>query len=165
MSDDKLKARLQQIRELRSKGSGFEVQAMQKIVELEKTSVLWRKDAGTKFEEVLRHEKGLCTPSKFRAYKKASTHFPLDVINKLGVPCACLLAVQPAQTRDRILGHALKFRSANGCEPTYQYVCKFLRKPTVGPSRAQLLRYVDTLKKTIKDMGGRIPMMEHFDNR
>ena len=159
-TDNKFQAKVKQIRDLKSKGSGFEVQAMNEILELEKTSVLWRRDDIASFDDVLREEKGLCTPGRFKDYKRAKGHFSFSVIEKLGVACVCLLAKQPAQARERILAHALKYRSDNGSEPTYQYVCMFLRKKTNGPTRSQLLKYNELLKSTIKDLGGRVPRME-----
>jgi hypothetical protein len=157
---DKLKSKLQQIRDLKSKGSGFEVQAMYQIIDLERTSVLWRKDRSTTFDDVLKEEKGLCTPSRFQAFKKATSCFPKDTIHKLGVPCVCLLAVQNGQQRDRLLRYALNFRTKNGSEPTYQYICMFLKKPNTGPTRTQLLKYINVLRAKIKDLGGYIPVME-----
>jgi hypothetical protein len=156
-----LKDKLKLIRDLKSKGADYEVQAMFQIVELERLQVLWRK-SGKTFTEVLKNERGLCTAGRFKAFKKASTCFPRKTIDQLGVPCVCILAVQNASVRNRILPHALKFRSRHGEGPTYQYVSRFFRKPSSGPTRAQALRYIDVLRKVIKDMGGSIPMMEHF---
>jgi hypothetical protein len=155
----KLQTQLRQIRELKSKGSNYEVEALFKVIELEKMSVLWRTGGNTTFDDVLTSEKGICTPSRFKAFKKANTHFSSLTIHKLGVPCVCLLAVQNEGTRNKLLSYALKYREKNGGEPTYQYICRFLKKAPTGPSRGQLIKYIDTLRKTIKDLGGRVPVM------
>lgn len=156
---DKLKVRVQQILNLKSKGSSCEVQAMFQIIELERMSVLWKEDRDTPFETVLANEK-LCTPSRYRSFRKATTHFKRDTIDRLGVSCVCLLAIQNAAVRERILAHALKFRDANGTEPTYQYVARFLRgKSNGGPTRKQLLKYIEDLKEKIRELNGRVPGM------
>lgn len=155
-----LQSKLAAIRELKSKGSSFEVEAMFEVIALEKQSILWRKDGTTKFETVLRDEGGVCTPSRFKDFKKAADHFTRVTIDKLGVPCVCLLAKQNAHTRERLLKDALEFRKEHGAEPTYQYFSRSLRKPGKPTiSRKQLLDFIADLKVVIKECGGRVPVM------
>lgn len=155
-----LQSRLDSIRTLKSKGSTFEVQAMFEVLDLEKQSVLWRRDGVKTFEEMLKHEAGVCTRSRYKAFKKATGFFPRATIDKLGVPCVCLLAIQNASTRDRLLKHALDFRKNHGAEPTYQYFSRFLRKPGNPVTRKRLEAYVDKLKAEIRSLGGRVPVMD-----
>jgi hypothetical protein len=154
-----LPEKLNHIRELKSKGAGFEVQAMYEVLDLEKTSILWKKGDVERFEDVLKEESGVCTPSRFNSFKKATGYFERRTIENLGVACVCLLANQNAKTRDRLLPHAVEFRRKFGVEPTYQYFSRFLRKPDMGPSRAELMNYIEDLKKEIRDLGGRVPAM------
>lgn len=157
---EKLQMKLSQIRELKSKGSDFEVQAMFEVLDLERAAVLWKNNGCKSFPELLRHESGVCTPARFKAFKKAVNLFDRPTINKLGVPCICLIANQNAASRARLLGHALEFRKKFGTEPTYQYFSRFLRKPNVGPTRKQLLQYIELLRKEIKSLGGRVPVLK-----
>jgi len=154
-----LQSKLSQIRELKSKGSIFEVQAMFEVLSLERTSVLWKKSGTQSFQVFLREESGVCTPSRFQAFKRSVGYFDRSVIDKLGVATVCLLANQNAPTRARLLDHALIFRKKFGTEPTYQYFSRFLKKPNPGPTKKELERYVEVLRKEIKVLGGRIPMM------
>jgi hypothetical protein len=134
---------------------------MYEVLALEKQSVLWRTADTTKFEDVLREEAGVCTPSRFRSFKKANECFNRTTINKLGVPCVCLLAKQPANVRDRVLRNALKFREQHGAEPTYQYVSRLCpHNSTPQMSRTKLLAYIEKLKGVIKDCGARVPPMD-----
>jgi len=154
-----LSEKLNHIRELKSKGSGFEVQAMYEVLNLEKTSILWKKGDIKRFEDVLRDESGVCTPSRLNSFRKATEYFERQTIENLGVACVCLLANQNAKTRERLLPHALGFRKKFGVEPTYQYFSRFLRKPDTGPTRKELLDYIDNLKQEIRELGGRVPVM------
>jgi hypothetical protein len=155
-----LQSKLSQIRELKSKGSIFEVQAMFEIMNLERTSILWRKSGTQSFQVFLREESGVCTPSRFQAFKRSVGYFDRNTIDKLGVATVCLLANQNAATRARLLTHALEFRKKFGAEPTYQYFSRFLKKPNPGPTKKQLEIYIDVLRKEIKSLGGRVPMMD-----
>jgi len=154
-----LASKLQTIRNLKSKGAGFEVQAMYEVLSLEKASVLWRRDGTESFATVLQEEVGLCTPSRFKAFKKAVEHFSPETIDQLGVPCVCLIAVQNQALRTRMVKEALAYRAEHG-EPNYQFLSRFLRKSGKTVSRARLTKYIEVLKFTIKELGGRIPMME-----
>jgi hypothetical protein len=161
VSEKTLASKLREIRALKSKGSDFEVQTMYEILALEKASVLWRVDGTETFTSVLKQEAGICTPTRFKAFKKAVACFSQATIERLGVPCVCLLAVQNQSVRAKLLKAALAFRTEKGTEPTYQYISRFLAKPKNDlPSRARLLKYVDVLRAEIKSLGGRVPMME-----
>jgi hypothetical protein len=157
-----LQSKLASIRELKSKGASFEIEAMFEVLALEKQSVLWRKDDSTKFEAILRADGGVCTPARFKDFKKAANHFTRATIDKLGVPCVCVLAKQNANTRERLLKDALEFRKDHGTEPTYQHFSRLLPskngKPTI--TRTQLLNYIDKCKGVIKECGGRVPVMD-----
>lgn len=155
-----LATKLKDIRDLKSKGAGFEVQAMYEVLALEKASVLWRRDGTETFTTVLKEEVGVCTPTRFKAFKKAAEYFTQDTIEKLGVPCVCLIATQNQSVRQRMLKDALTYRKDHGSEPTYQYFSRFLRKPGKAVSRTRLLKYVEVLKAEIKSLGGRVPVME-----
>lgn len=158
-----LASKLKDIRDLKSKGSGFEVQAMYEILALEKASVLWRRDGTDTFALVLKQEIGVCTPTRFKAFKKAAEYFPQDTIERLGVPCVCLIAIQNQGVRSKMLKEALTYRKNHGSEPTYQFVSLFSprKKPeSHGVSRVRLIKYIDVLKAEIKSLGGRIPVME-----
>jgi hypothetical protein len=160
---ESLRVKLQRIRTLKSKGAEFEVQAMYQVLDLERQTVLWQTKKDLSFFEVLNKEKGLCTPARFKAFKKATTSFNRETINRLGVPSVCLLAQQNEKLREKILDKALQFRTKNGSEPTYQYIAMFLRgtgkqRPT-GPTPSQLRIYNELLKDTIRGLGGRVPPM------
>lgn len=160
---DKLSTHVRRIRDLKSRGVDFEIQAMYEVTELERMSVIWKADRSTSFETVITKER-LCTVTRFRAFKKATSVFKRGTIEKLGLPCVCLLAVQNGPTRDRLLNLAMKFRDENGTEPTYQYIARFTRKAKTGPTRKQLLGYIDDLKRVIREAGGRVPSMTSGSN-
>jgi hypothetical protein len=155
-----LQAQLHSIRALKSKGATHEVEAMYRILELEKQTVLWRRDGVKNFSELLRIEAGVCSINRHRAFKKADGFFNRATIDKLGVPAVCLLAVQNQATRDRLLKYGLEYQKKHGVEPTYQYFSRFLRKPGNPVTRTRLNNYVELLKKTIRELGGRVPPME-----
>lgn len=133
---------------------------MFEILSLEKQSVLWRRDGTNRFEDMLREQAGVCTPSRFKSFKKASEYFPRSTIDRLGVPCVCLLATKNAGTRERLLKYALEFQKKHGAEPTYQYFSRYLRDPNKPPSVKRLKKYIERLKQEIRDLGGRVPAME-----
>jgi len=155
-----LKETIDRIRGLKSRGHECEVQAMYEVIRLEKTSVLWKQSGTHDFDSFLREENGICTPSRFKAFKRSVEYFDQETIYLLGVPCICLLASQNKATREKLLGCALDFRKRFNCLPNYQYFSQFLRKDSVGPTRTELLRYIDVLRNHIKELGGRIPAMK-----
>jgi hypothetical protein len=131
---------------------------MYALLDLEQKSALWRKDGTTTFDDILREEH-LCTPSRFKAFKKADGYFDRETIEKLGVPCVCLLSKQNARSRNRLLGKALQFREDYGIEPAYQLLGSSMRRKADGPSRKMLLAWIEELKKEIRNLGGRVPRM------
>lgn len=156
-----LQSKLDAIRTLKAKGSTFEVQAMYEVMTLEKQTVLWRRDGTKTFDEMLREQSGVCTPSRFRDFKKAADQFPRATIDKLGVGCVCLIAKQNANKRESMLKRALEFQKTFGVEPNVQFFSRQLRDPSKKiVSRKRLLNYIDLLKAEIRSMGGRVPTME-----
>ena len=155
-----LATKLLNIRRLKSQGAGFEVRAMYEILALERASVLWRRDGTETFAAVLKAEPGMCTQTRFKAFKKAAGLFSQDTIEKLGVPCVCLLAKQSQSIRTKLLKPALAYRKKHGSEPAYQYIALFLRKPGTSVSRARLSRYIEVLTDVISHLGGVVPVME-----
>ncbi len=153
-------ARVAEIRETRSIGSGYEFEAMRLILELEKRPSLWRRTPKTKFEAVINEER-FCTVHRWRMFKRARQIIPKKHILSLGVPASCLIAAQPKRSHVKLMRLALDFGKQHGVEPTYQYVSKLTQKRRViGPTRKALLRYIEVLKNQIADLGGVVPDME-----
>ena len=143
---------LHTIRQNFSRGAGQEVDAMLRILELERWPAYWKTVAPT-FPEVLVAEK-LCTPACWRAFKKAQGLFPDQAAfsvtaHLLGVKALCLIAKQPT-------GHARLIRlteayvARESTVPTYQYVTQLLGKKKAvakkGPSRKTLLNTIESEK-------------------
>jgi hypothetical protein len=168
ISDSKEQSRQQQynsmverIRNSRTAGAGHEVDSMLLVLELEDRPSLWQTALVTDFEEVVRAER-FCTVARWRAFKAARGFIPRKHLSALGVPAACLIAIQPKRMQLKLLNLALTFRRENGVEPTYQYITQLLpkRARVAGPNRKDLLRYIEVLKGVIQKLGKRVPTME-----
>lgn len=151
---------VERIRSLRTISAEHEVDSMLLVLELEKKPSLWRTTLVSTFEEVIREER-FCTVSRWRAFKAARGFIPKKHLSSLGVPAACLIAMQPKGRQLRLLNLALTFRRKHGFEPTYQYVTRLLpsRARPTGPTRKTLLQYIEVLKEVIRNLKGRVPPM------
>lgn len=152
---------VERIRNLRTISAEHEVSSMLLVLELERQPSLWRTTLVSKFEEVIKEER-FCTVARWRAFKAAKGFIPRKHLSALGVPAACLIAVQSKGRQLRLLRKALDFRKSHGIEPTYQFITRLLpsRDRPTGPTRKTLLQYIEVLKATIRRLHGRVPAME-----
>jgi hypothetical protein len=161
-SDERYKRYLSQIRKVKSLGSGHEVQAMYLLLDLERASIIWRVSKTITFNEVLDKER-LCTPSRFRAFKRAHELFKEHGIRKVGLDAACLIAVQPKNHQTNLYDLAENFKTNYGTDSTYQYVAQCIRarhpKPK-RPSYGSLKRRIEQLENEIRRLGHRVPPTE-----
>lgn len=153
------------VREYRALGSRYEVEAMFALMEFERQTVAWKSSPSMKFDDVIREER-FFPIGKWRAFKKAvdvvskTKDLNKDQMKRLGVNAVNLIIRQPAQYHRRLIKTAIKYRNLHEVEPTYQYVSRLIHstikgkdtKPS-GPTRGQLLAYVDKLKDQIRELG------------
>lgn len=159
-NEDLYAERVAEIRATRALGSEYEYEAMDLILELEKRPSLWRDSPKMKFDDVIKQER-FCTVHRWQMFKRARKSIPKKHLLALGVPACCLIAAQPKRNHLRLLRAALDFQKKYGVEPTYQYVARLVKKPRrPGPTRKQLLRYIEELQAIIVELGGTVPDME-----
>jgi hypothetical protein len=159
-TEEQYAERLDEIRSHRALGAEYDYEVMILILELEKRPSLWRDSPKMKFDTIVNRER-FCTVHRWQMFKRARTAIPKKHLLALGVPASCLIAAQPKRMHLRLLRAALDFRQIHGVEPTYQYVAKLTRKKrTSGPTRKQLLRYIEVLQTKVVELGGKVPDME-----
>jgi len=152
--------RVTEIRECRTQGAENELRMMLLILDLEKRPSLWRDVPKTSFATVVQRER-FCTVHRWQTFKRAKAAIPKKHMETLGVPACCLIAAQPKRQHMRLLRLALDFQKEHGVEPTYQYIGRLVRKrKPPKPHRRVLLSYIESLKVTIKELGGQVPEME-----
>lgn len=149
------------IQNLKNQGAACELEALRVLLAFEKTPLAWRSKPGQTFAELLQDDKRLFPVSRWRAFKKATNELTTKVINDLGVQAACLIAAQEPRRRIPLISKAKAFRKKHGVDVTYQYITELLKrrrpKKLAGPSRIQLMKYIQILKEKLVEYNHPVP--------
>jgi hypothetical protein len=148
---------VKKIQDLKNQGATCELEALRALLAFEKTPLAWRASPGQTFADLLKNDKRLFPVSRWRSFKRATKELPAKTIDSLGVQVACLIAAQPKRQQFGLISKAKGFRKKNGVDATYQFIGEILKKrrpkKVAGPSRIQLMKYIETLKAKLDDNG------------
>lgn len=137
----------------RKEREALRVEYMLLLIELKSQDFLWR----TKYRAfgTLLREQDLCSSSTFSTFERAVRMTSIEEAEEYGFTAMCLLGQTPVSKRSRTVRDLRAWsRKAKPKVPEVSiWMRDYHRKANPQPSRSDLLRYIDTLKRQLKDVG------------